>query len=277
MNEERYDLHCHTTCSDGTCTPHEIIQLAKKNGLKGISITDHDTVEAYDTAFEMAAEAGITLLSGVEFSASHKGISVHILGYGFAAKDPAITAFCLRHITRRGDRNALILERLKKHKMPLSVDEVTVPYSKSLSTIGRPHIAQAMVLRGYVDSISNAFKKYLGEECPCYAAGTPHSVEETLEAIHAAKGIAVIAHPHLMNSIATLNAILKMDFDGIECYYGNFPNQRNSRWLEIAEKKKWLVTGGSDFHGDIKPNQILGSSWINADLFQKLQQHLKPA
>ncbi len=275
MNEERYDLHCHTNCSDGTLTPREILHLAKSIGLTGISITDHDTIAAYDTAPEIATALGITLLTGVEFSASHKGTSIHILGYGFPITAPTIAELCQRHIVRRGHRNALILELLKKHKMPLSVEDVTLPFSKSLSTIGRPHIAQAMVTKGYVPTISDAFKKYIGEERPCYAAGTPHSIEVTLEAIHAAQGVAVIAHPHLINNGAILDAILKMNFDGIECYYGNFTNQRNTRWLEIAKKKKWLITGGSDFHGDMKPAQTLGSSWINGELFAQIQERTR--
>jgi predicted metal-dependent phosphoesterase TrpH len=270
MNEERYDLHCHTTCSDGTATPTEVLQLAKAAGLTGLSITDHDTVVAYDTAYDIAKNLGLTLLSGVEFSASHRGTSVHILGYGFDVKDPAITNFCLRHAQRRNERNGLILELLKKHKMPLSVEDVTVPFNKTLATIGRPHIAYGMVMKGYVATIAEAFKKFIGEGCPCYAAGTPHSVDITIETIHQAKGVAIIAHPHLIGDRATLQAILKMNFDGIESYYGNFVHHNSTRWLEIAAEKKWIVTGGSDFHGSIKPNQPLGSSWIDGIRFKAL-------
>lgn len=274
MNEERYDLHCHTTCSDGTLSPEEVLKLAKSSGLKGLSITDHDTIAAYDTAFDLAKKLDLTLLSGVEFSASHKGVSVHILGYGFDVNSPAISDFCLRHAKRRHERNTLILELLKKQKMPLTVEEVTAPFSKTLATIGRPHIAHAMVAKGYIATIPDAFKKYIGEGCLCYSAGNPHSVEETIDTIHKAKGIAVIAHPHLINDRTTLNAILKMNFDGIESYYGNFPQQNSARWLEIAQQKNWLVTGGSDFHGSIKPNQPLGSSWIDAARFDTLQKAL---
>lgn len=272
MNEDRYDLHCHTTCSDGTMTPEEILKLAKSIGLKGLSITDHDTVEAYDTAVDIAKALNVTLLSGIEFSASHKGVSVHILGYGFDVNSDAITNFCQRHALRRHERNSLILDLLKKHKMPITPEEVIQPFNKTLATTGRPHIAHAMVKKGYVPTIADAFKKHIGEGCKCYAAGTPHTVEETIETIHAAFGVAVIAHPHLMNDRTTLNAILKMDFDGVESYYGNFANQNSSRWLDIAAEKKWLVTGGSDFHGSIKPNQPLGSSWIDSTRFEILQQ-----
>lgn len=271
-NEERYDLHCHTTCSDGTMTPEETLKLAKSSGLKGLSITDHDTIAAYKIAIDLAKQLDLTLLSGVEFSASHKGASVHILGYGFDINAPTITEFCLRHEKRRADRNSLILELLKKHKMPLTPEDVTGPFNKTMATSGRPHIAHAMIAKRYVHTISEAFKKFIGEGCSCYAAGTPHTVEETIETIHTAKGVAIIAHPHLMSDKATLNAILNMNFDGIECYYGNIAYQNNARWLELAEKKKWLVTGGSDFHGSIKPNQPLGSSWIDSERFTLLQQ-----
>jgi hypothetical protein len=253
-------------------TPHEVLKLAKASGLKGISITDHDTVEAYATAIDMAKELGLTLLSGVEFSASHKGVSVHILGYGFDVDSPFITEFCKRHALRRFERNSLILELLKNRKMPITPEEATKPFSKTLATIGRPHIAHAMVAKGYVATIQEAFKKFIGEGCPCYSAGTPHSVEETIETIHKANGVAVIAHPQLVHDRSTLNAILKMNFDGLESYYGNFVSQNSKRWLDIATEKKWLVTGGSDFHGSIKPNQPLGSSWIDATRFNELLQ-----
>ena len=133
---------------------------------------------------------------------------------------PDITEFCKRHAHRRNERNSLILELLKKHKMPITAEEATKPFGKSLSTIGRPHIAHAMVAKGYVATIPDAFKKFIGEGCPCYSPGTPHSVDETIDTIHKAKGLAVIAHPQLVHDRSTLNAILKMNFDGIESFYG---------------------------------------------------------
>jgi 3',5'-nucleoside bisphosphate phosphatase len=278
MNDFRADLHCHTTCSDGSETPEQVIQLAKQSGLSALSITDHDTIEAYKTAIPLAIEANIQLLTGVEFSTSLNEESVHILGYGFKVDHPAMTQLCLRHVERRKHRNLAVLERLTQHGLPLTYEEVveaasSASHSKK-GSIGRPHIAFAMIKKGYVNNLQEAFKKYIGEGCCCYVPGAFFTVDETIDTIHEAKGIAVIAHPHLIKNTALLNALLKKDFDGMECYYGRFLSSAHNRWLKIARHRNWLVTGGSDFHGEAKPNLNLGCSWIGAEPFQAILNYL---
>lgn len=280
MNPFRADLHCHTTCSDGSLAPIELVHLAKQSGLSGLSITDHDTIEAYATAAPVCRELGIQLLTGVEFSTSHQGTSVHVLGYGFQIDHPAVQSLCAKHSKRRYNRNLAILQLLSKYDMPISEEELAeasgAGSDDSIShTIGRPHIALAMVKKGYVDSVQDAFKKYLAEGKTCFAQGAAYSVEETIDVIHQAKGLAVIAHPHLLKNNELLRQLLEMKFDGIECYYGNFPPKDHKRWLKIAAKKGWLITGGSDFHGAIKPHVPLGCSWIDENLFQALLTRLQ--
>lgn len=270
MTEFRADLHCHTTCSDGTVTPEEIILLAAKIGLRGLSITDHDTVSAYEQAVPAAEKAGIELISGVEFSASHRDISVHILAYAFSLSNEHILSFCRSHQERRHNRNKTILKLLAKHGMPI---EDTDLLGNDYHTIGRPHIAQAMVKKGYVSSIQDAFNKYLKEGGPCYAAGDVFSVEETLDVIHQANGLAFIAHPHLINNERLIRQLLEMPFDGLEGYYARFQPSQEERWVKIAKKKGWLITGGSDFHGTVKEMIPLGCSWVNEEIFRKLQAH----
>lgn len=262
------DLHCHTTCSDGTATPEQILDLAVAKGFKGVSITDHDTISAYQGLQEKADERGLEILTGIEFSCSHKTISVHILGYGFDLEAPPLLELVKRHHTRREERNLAILEKLAHKKMPISLLEMQEQGSR---VIGRPHIALAMVKKGYVESLPEAFKKYLAEGRPCYAPGNPVSVDETIAVIQASGGKAVIAHPHLLNSPKTLQDLLKMPFDGIECAYANFPPERNKRWIDLAARKKWLETGGSDFHGTIKPTLYYGASYVDETRFRLLQ------
>jgi len=273
MIDFRADLHCHSTCSDGTFTPEKLVELAHQIGLKGLSITDHDSVEAYPEAQITAERLGIRLLSGVEFSAELLGTSVHILAYGFALRHPSISQLCARHRARRLERNQEILTLLRHNRMPIIEEELAEISGRG--TVGRPHIALAMVKQGYVKTIREAFRKYLGEGRSCYAPGKAFSIQETLEVIHQAKGLAVIAHPHLIDNSRILKNLLKMPFDGIECYYGRFPLQVHQRWLEIALKKEWLISGGSDFHGEIKPDIALGCSWINEELFEKFFQHFQ--
>lgn len=276
MEEFRADLHCHTTCSDGTVKPKEIIQLAHDLGLQGLSITDHDTISAYQEAASAAQAKNLPLISGLELSASHQQTSVHILAYSFSLSSPVIEDFCRKHHQRREQRNQAILNRLAKYGMPLSLKEFPLEeFSCPQHSLGRPHIALAMVKKGYVASIQEAFHEYIGEGKPCYEPGIIFNVEETLEVIHRAKGLAIIAHPHLIAKVGILRDLLEMNFDGIEGYYARFPRTANERWLKIGMRKGWIITGGSDFHGDIKPTLPLGSSWVNAETFAILEQHFR--
>jgi predicted metal-dependent phosphoesterase TrpH len=277
MNEFRADLHCHTTCSDGTLSPEELIRLAASLNLQGLSITDHDTIEAYSYAIPFFEETGIKWISGAEFSAMLEGVSIHILAYSFQLNHPAIRAFCQKHSERRVERNRAILEMLAKHGMPIDEKEVleTAPLlpAHMHRSITRPHIALAMVRKRYVATIQEAFNKYLREGGPCYASGNAFSIEETVETIHQAMGLAFIAHPHLINDSQKVHKLLQMNVDGIECYYAKFHPQENERWLKMAKKKNLLISGGSDFHGDIKPNIQLGCSWVNEETFLLLHNH----
>ncbi len=259
-----FDLHCHSTFSDGTFTPEELIDRAKEIGLSGLSITDHDTIGAYPFAVPYAAKRGIRLISGIEFSASHQGVSVHVLGYAFSLNSEEIQALCFKHKKRRSDRNLAIIEKLKKCNMPVDLE------STETHTIGRPHIAQAMMKNGYVSSVEEAFKKYIGENRPCYVPGSPIDVAETLEVIHQAKGVAIIAHPHLITQNSIVKALLKMPFDGIEVRYARFSKEQNQKWAQIAQDKGWIATGGSDFHGSVKPDIHLGCSFVDQETFQPL-------
>ncbi len=234
MNEVRADLHCHSTYSDGTSTPHELIQLAAARGLKGLSITDHDTVGAYPEAFEIGQQLNVDVIPGIEFSASHEGFSVHILGYSFIPSHPAIQRMVESHRLRRKDRNDAILQLLAAHKMPLEAQDIE---GHAQGSIGRPHIAAAMVRKGYVDSIANAFKKYLRDGALCFAAGARFTIEETVQTIREAGGMAVIAHPHLINREDTVSKLIQMDFDGIEAYYGFFNKDQSQQWITIAKRK----------------------------------------
>lgn len=263
----RADLHCHTTCSDGTCTPEELLKLAVKEGLSGLSITDHDTIEAYETAAILAPTLGLKLGSGVEFSSHFQGMNVHILGYGFNLKDAGIRALCERHVLRRERRNACILDKLRLKKMPL--DE-GVLRAKSHGTIGRPHIAALMVEKGYVKSLREAFDSYIGDGKSCFDPGEPVSSEETIAVIHQAGGKAFIAHPQLFKQQDKVRDLLNLPFDGIECYYARFNLEREDKWLKIARLKGWLISGGSDFHGLVKEHIPLGCSWVDEDTFSRI-------
>jgi 3',5'-nucleoside bisphosphate phosphatase len=259
------DLHCHTTCSDGSFSPEELIQHAKKIGLKGLSITDHDTIDAYQIAVPAALKAGLHLGSGVEFSCDFHGTSIHLLGYDFDLNAPAINELCMKHRKRREERNKAILQLLAANKMPISYEELQ---SKALGNIiGRPHIAQVMLEKGYVKNLREAFNQYIGEGKKCYVQGEPFRIEEAIGVLHGAGGKAFVAHPQLLPNDFPVEELFKLPLDGLECYYSRLFKKS---WVEIAESKGWLMSGGSDFHGNVKPETELGCSGVDEETFHRI-------
>jgi predicted metal-dependent phosphoesterase TrpH len=271
----RADLHCHSTCSDGTFSPEELIQEAAKAGLQGLAITDHDTIKAYDSALEVARKYNIRLISGVELSCSYKDEIIHVLGYSFDLHNSEIQALCKKHAERRDTRNRIILEKLARHNIYIEENELISfaqdeEHSSQKSIIGRPHIAQAMLKKGYISTISEAFSKYIGNSQPCYASGITTSVEEAIHTIHQAKGKAVLAHPYIYSK-QHIRQIKNFPFDGVEAYYSRLPLHREIPWINYAKSKGLMITGGSDFHGKVKADIPLGCSWVNEETFQELE------
>lgn len=268
----RADLHCHSRCSDGSLSVEDLVQLAIDQGLQGLSITDHDTLAAYPKVFSCAQEKGIRVIPGVEFSCIHGQESIHVLAYSFSLQDEGIHRLCQHHHQRRGERFHKMVEKLGKRGFSLTEMDLfrANPGLNSQGSMGRPHIAQAMVAKGYVRNVQEAFKLYLGDGRSCYEPGSDVSVEETLEVIHGAMGEAILAHPHLIRHSKVLKELLQMDFDGLEAYYALFPRSKEERWIRLAKEKEWMMTGGSDFHGSAKPQISLGCSWTPEETFATL-------
>jgi 3',5'-nucleoside bisphosphate phosphatase len=249
--------------------------LAKGNGLQGLSITDHDNFSAYESALPFAKQIGVEIISGVEFSAMLRKTSVHILAYSFALKNAAIINFCHQHEERRLARNTAILKALSNHALPLTLEEVLTEVSNPRSMIGRPHIARAMIKKGYVATVQEAFRHYIGDGKPCFCQGEEFSVETTIDMIHQAGGFAVLAHPHLFKSQKTIQRLLSMPFDGMEGYYAKISNESISKWIKQAQDQGWLITAGSDFHGDLNLPTRLGSSWVGQETFNILKERFE--
>lgn len=267
----RADLHTHSTCSDGTLTPEELVERAVSLGLSGLAITDHDTIEPYGLALPRAQELGLELIPGAEFSTAVGDEPVHLLAYSFRPDDPGLLDLCARHRDRRTDRNRAILARLKEEGMPVEEEEVA-HFAKG-TVVGRPHIAQAMVAKGYISSVSAAFASWIGSGERCYVMGAKFEAKEAIDLIHGAGGLAVIAHPGLISKGSVVAALLRMGVDGIEGHYGTLSIQQEKKWIKLAKAHGLLTTGGSDFHGDCKPWIELGVSWTPEEPFRTLVDH----
>lgn len=267
----RAEIHCHTNCSDGTASPLELIELAKEAGLQGLSITDHDTIDAYTTAIPAAKKSGIRLGSGAEFSCTFQDISIHVLAYDFKLDSRKIIALCQNHEERRMKRNRLIIQKLRGKGFSISEDEL-LEFAKGHS-VGRPHIAEVMLKKGYVKTLKEAFQKYIGDGRSCFASGETVPLEETLKIIHDAEGKAFLAHPHLLPNKTPFASLLTLSWDGIECYYSKLADDACQKWVDIATKRGLLISGGSDFHGRIKPDVVLGCRAIDLKTFERIFEH----
>lgn len=268
------DLHIHSTASDGSLSPSEILTLAQDLNIRAISITDHDTLEGSKEAISCGIPPSVKFLTGVEISAdppdsfSPSG-SFHILGYAvdFNHSDLNQTLSMLKD--SRENRNPRILKLLSGLGIEITFDEIRNLAERS--QLGRPHIAQLMVKKGYVPSINAAFNQYLGNGKPAYVDRFRFGCEEIIQTILNAGGIPVLAHPILLgiqkNEIfEDLIAVLTdMGMKGMEVYYPEHTQDLIEYYIRLARRHDLLITGGTDFHGDIKPEIKMGSG--KGDLF----------
>ncbi len=264
---EGIDLHIHSTASDGTLSPAEILKLAQKLKLKAIAITDHDTIDGSKEALQIGIPPSINFLTGVEISASsppsisYAG-SFHILGYSIRLDDPQLNTTLAVLQQARKNRNPKIVKHLNDMGFEFSLEDVASEIGNG--QLGRPHIARYMLKRGFVKSIDEAFRKYIAQGKPAYVDKYRVDCERAIEIILEAGGIPVLAHPILLNfdkkKTIDLFALLKdMGLKGVEVYYPENSPDMATFYIELAQRYGLLKTGGTDFHGSLKPDIQMGS------------------
>lgn len=276
----RIDLHTHTTASDGSLSPTELVQLAKHQGLAALAVTDHDSVAALPEAIAAGEQLGIRVIPGIEISSGYQGIELHILGYSINYEDPRLKPMLARCITSRDDRNPKIIEQLSRLGLTLSYEEVKT-YAGT-ATIGRPHIAQILVQKGYASSVADAFDRYLADDGPAYVPRNLPSAQEVIALIRDIGGVAVLAHPMYAGrrqpSIEQLCGDLQgFGLAGLETLYSSHTVQQTDRFRSIAREHGLLITGGSDFHGDSKPEVLVGAGYGNLNVPLELLETLEAA
>lgn len=258
---DRVDLHVHSTFSDGTCTPAQIVEKARDSHLSCIALTDHDTCAGVKEAQETGRRFGLPVIPGAELSTQWKAKEVHIVGLFLNPDDPVFTEQLDEMRDGRERRNRQMAELLTQRGMPIDYEELK---RRSGGTITRANFARYMLEKGYINSIAQAFAEYIGDRCPCYVTRQKTPAEEAVKMIHANGGAAILAHPlqyHLgHDGLWELVGTLKdTGLDGIECWYSTFTPADTRDILEIADRFGLLPSGGSDFHGANKPNISLGT------------------
>ncbi len=256
------DLHIHSIYSDGSHTPAELVALAVDNGLRGLALTDHDTIEGVAEIARLGAQAGIEIVSGVEISTSVHGRTVHILGYGINAADTDLQQWLQPLQEGRERRNTVILEKLRGLGVAITAEEVR--HISCCGQTGRPHIARLLVEKRVVDSFDAAFRQYLGRNRPAWESRFSYTAAATIDMIHRAGGLAVLAHPGQLDQEMRLQASLIRELalrglDGLELYYPTHTRKMKKKLKAIAMEHGLLLTGGSDFHGTTRPTHRLAS------------------
>lgn len=264
------DLHLHTVFSDGTYTPEELITGARKCGLSAIAVVDHDTVEGVGPSIEASKSKAVEVLPGIELSAEFEGSEVHILGYLIDYQNGAFIKRLGILKKNRIERIYKIIEKLKGIGVGLNPD--TVFEIAKNGTVGRLHVARALLKEGRVSSIFEAFQKYIGDKSPAYVLGFKFSPDEAIKLIRESGGIPVLAHPNVLKNDQLIPTFVKSGLMGLEVYYPEHSQSMVNFYLGLAKKYNLLVTGGSDCHGSAKPEINIGSIKITYELVERLKE-----
>lgn len=256
------DLHLHSTASDGSVAPGELISLARREGVGFAALTDHDTVAGVEEFLAAATEAPeVEAIGGIEVSCVHQGVYTHILGYGVEKASDSMLRTLEEFRVARDQRCVDIVERLRELGVDLDLDEVMA--ESGGESVGRPHIAAVMVRKGVVADVSAAFREYLATGKKAYVERKKPLGVEAVEFLRSEKLVPVLAHPPTLhmpaeNLAGFVKELVDVGLRGIECYYPGYSESDAGRCLTLAKRHGLLRTGGSDFHGDSKPNIRVG-------------------
>ncbi len=265
LDNRTIDLHTHSTCSDGTLTPRELVLHAKASGLSAIALTDHDTVDGIAQARECAEKIGLELIPGIEFSASDE-TETHIIGLFIDPESPELLALTRQLREHRKNRVSLICQKLQAMDMDITAEECQRLSGNEF--VGRSHIAAILTEKGYCQSIPEAFDKYIGFGKPAYVRKNELTAAQAVKAIKDAGGLAFLAHLHQTKySVPQLKNLLislkEAGLDGIEGYYTEYTSQHIEDYRNLAIELSLRLSGGSDFHADMKPHIKIGTGTEN--------------
>ncbi len=276
------DLHLHSTCSDGVHPPAEIVRLAARAGLAAIALCDHDNIDGIEAAMAAGREQGVEVIAGVELSVIWENIEdVHLLGYGFDHHHGELQRALGEFREFRARRNEMILARVngrlqEEGKTPIPLDDIL---AKAGGTLGRPHIAMALIERRYVRNSEEAFQRYL---VPCNVAKRYFPVAEAIDLVHRAGGITVLAHPPFITRdrqlfLRLLDALAGLGLEGVEAWNSGATNEEIDWHLTQARRRSLIVTGGSDYHGIEGGDIVIGGGRGNLKIPYSCLEEIRQA
>lgn len=243
------DLHSHSTASDGRCTPDELALRAARAGVTVLALTDHDTFAGCAAAAGACSGHGIEFVAGIEITAVKDERDVHVLAYFCDTASPALESFLTKQRSLRVERAREIIEKLATYGMPLDADAILGPALANPSmAVGRPWIARALVDAGFVPSVSDAFELWIARGRPAFVPRTGATLQRVFEHVHAAGGLASLAHPVLVKHDEWIPELARTGLDALEAFHSDHDPPATERYLKLARDLNLLVTGGSDFH-----------------------------
>ena len=261
MDHRIVDLHVHSTESDGTLTPEDLVAEAKKAGLAAFALTDHDTCQGVCKAMPLAASAGIELIPGIELSTDYHGKEVHIVGLYIDMENEQLLKKTAEYRKCRSERNALMVEALQKEGLSITMEELVAENPDCVIT--RANIARFLYEHGQIKSVREAFDRYIGVHCKCYVGRLKVASTDAVRLIKEAGGTAILAHP-LLYGLSNTNLQKMIDelkpagLDGLEAIYSTYTTGEEQQMKRLARENGLLISGGSDFHGSNKPDIALG-------------------
>ena len=280
MNSKIIDLHTHTTESDGSFSPEELILEAKKIGLSAIAITDHDTVAGIEKAMPIAKANQIELIPGIEFSTDFNGKEVHVVGLYIDINNQHLRTKVKEFKECRDKRNEIMVKNLQQEGFSITMEELLLENPDCVIT--RANIARFLYEHEMIPSIQTAFEKYIGDHCKCYVNRFKITPMDAVRIIKEAGGTAILAHPLLYrlskeNLQLLIEQMKEAGLDGIEAIYCTYTPSEERQMKALAKKNKLLISGGSDFHGTTKPKLALGTGYGNLYIPYSVLEEIKAA
>ena len=272
----RADLHLHSNKSDGILSPEEVVKEAVKLGLAAIALTDHDTIEGIPEALGAGQEYGVRVVPGIELNTGADNGELHILGYYIDHTDKRFVSALKELKEARLRRIGDIVNKLLGLGIEITLEEVLSKAGRA-DSMGRPHIARALLDRGHVTSVKEAFEKYIGHGCPAYVERYKLLPREAITLIMECGGVPVLAHPGILSSGSYIDLCVREGIKGIEVYHSRHTQGQAAMFEDIARRHGLIVTGGSDCHGELKfdGKMLMGRYTVDIRAVDKLEQAAK--